>query len=140
MQADTVTGTTPSGGMLSGFPSTQCLFQTATPANSVSVVVTQSTASRRVRDFWKETFHREELEKEVPKGTEEGEEEREKKAPPQPVADLGDEAFWMGTQVSTALYVLRGDSYIRISVGGAGDQAAKPEKSRKLAELGPNRL
>ncbi len=70
-----------------------------------------------------------------------GEEEEEgKKSPPQRVADLGDEAFWTGTQISTALYVLKGDSYIRISVGGAGDQALKLEKSRKLAEFALKRL
>ncbi len=46
----------------------------------------------------------------------------------------------MGTQISTTLYVLKGDCFVRISVGGAGDQAVKLEKSRKLAEFALKRL
>ncbi len=54
VQGEAVTGTTPSGGMLNGFPSAQCVFTTVTPVNSVSVVITQSAANspRRIRDFW----------------------------------------------------------------------------------------
>ncbi len=125
--------------MQSGFPSNQCVFNTVTPVNSVGLVITQTapkSSGRRVPDFWKETFHRAEGEKEGAKK----EEDDEKKSPPQPVTDLGDEAFWTGTQISTALYVLKGDSYIRISVGDAGDQAAKLEKSRKLAQFALKRL
>ncbi len=141
VQREAVTGTTPSGGTLGGFPSTQCVFMTVTPVNSVSVVITQSApkASHGVREFWEQTFHRK-ADEDRPGGETEGDEEGEKKAPPQGVPELGDEAFWMGTQISTALYVLKGDSYIRISVGGAGDQAVKLEKSRKLAEFALKRL
>ncbi len=142
VQGEAVTGTTPSSGVLSGFPSTQCVFITVTPVNSVSLVITQTgaKADRSVRDFWKETFHRGEAPEKEAGEKKGGEEEEEKKSPPQKVDDLADEAFWMGTQISTALYVLRGDSYIRISVGGAGDHAAKLEKSRKLAEFALKRL
>lgn len=110
---------------------------TATPVNSVSLVVTQTAVNspRHVREFWNETFHRE---KEG--GKQEREEEEGKKAPPQGVPDLGDEAFWMGTQISTALYVLKGHSFIRISVGGAGDQTSKLDKSKKLAQFALKRL
>jgi hypothetical protein len=141
VQGEAVTGTTPSGGTLGGFPRTQCVFMTTTPVNSVSVVITQSAPKSPpgVREFWQETFHRKAGE-DRPGGDNEGEGEDEKKAPPQQVSELGDEAFWMGTQISTALYVLRGDSYIRISLGGAGDHAAKLEKSRKLAEFALKRL
>lgn len=143
MQGEAVTGTTPSGGALRGFPSTQCVFVTVTPVNSVSLVITQTgakSAGRSVRDFWKETFQRGEAPEKEAGEKKDGEEEDEKKSPPQKVDDLGDEAFWMGTQVSTALYVLKGDSFLRISVGGAGDQAAKLEKSRKLAAFALRRL
>jgi hypothetical protein len=113
---------------------------TTTHVNSVSVVITQNApkSSPGVREFWQETFHREAGEDRSGGDNDEGEDEE--KAPPQQVSELGDEAFWMGTQISTALYVLRGDSYIRISVGGAGDHAAKLEKSRKLAEFALKRL
>jgi len=42
--------------------------------------------------------------------------------------------------VSGALYVLKGNSYFRISIGGAGDQAEKIDKSKKLAESVLKRL
>ncbi len=144
VQGDAVTGTTPSSGLQNGFPSNQCVFTTVTPVNSVGVVITQTgpkSSGRRVPDFWRETFHLAEGEKEGRKKEgDEQEEEGKKKSPPQPVAGLGEEAFWMGSQISSALYVLKGDSYIRISVGGAGDQSAKLEKSRKLVEFALKRL
>ena len=34
-----------------------------------------------------------------------------------------------------ALYALKGSNVVRISVGGAGDQAAKIDKSKKLAQV-----
>jgi hypothetical protein len=49
------------------------------------------------------------------------------------VEGIGDEAFWTGNRVGGALFVLKGNAYLRISVGGAGDQAAKIEKSKTLA-------
>ncbi len=114
---------------------------TTTPANSVSIVIIQSASksARGVREFWQETFHRKAGD-DGPGGDREDEGEEEKKAPPQEVRDLGEEAFWMGIQISTALYVLKEDSYVRISVGGAGDQTTKLDKSRKLAEFALNRL
>ncbi len=142
VQGEAVNGTTPSGGAWSGFPSTQCMFTTVTPVNSVSLVLLQTAVKspRHVRDFWKETFHREE-EQEKEGGKKESE-EKKKKSPPQRVADLGEEAFWVGTQISSALYVLKGDSYLRISVGGGGggDVATKLEKSKKLAQFALKRL
>jgi hypothetical protein len=53
---------------------------------------------------------------------------------------VGEEAFWTGTRVGGALYVLKGNVYIRISVGGPGDQNAKMEKSKTLAEKVVGRL
>jgi hypothetical protein len=38
------------------------------------------------------------------------------------------------------LYVLNANTYIRISVGGAGDQAQKTEKSKTLAQSVLKRL
>ncbi len=88
-------GLRPVAAQLGGFPSTQCVFMTTTPANWVSIVITQSApkSSHGVREFWQETFHRKAGE-ERPGGDREDGGEEEKKAPPQKVADLGDEAFW----------------------------------------------
>jgi hypothetical protein len=46
---------------------------------------------------------------------------------------VGDEAFWSASSVGGALYVLKGDRYLRISVGGAGNAETKLKKSKTLA-------
>jgi hypothetical protein len=38
------------------------------------------------------------------------------------------------------LYVLKGNEFIRVSVGGAGDEASKIDKSKKLAQMVLKRL
>lgn len=68
------------------------------------------------------------------------EEEEEEAAPPQKIAGVGDEAFWTGSRVGGALYVLKGSTYLRVSVGGAGDQQSKINKSKALARLALKRL
>jgi hypothetical protein len=50
------------------------------------------------------------------------------------VKDLGDEAFWIGSPIGGALYVLKNELFFRLSVGGAGDQRAKLNKSKALAQ------
>jgi hypothetical protein len=93
-----------------------------------------SPDARDLKEFWKETFHGEKKE-------EKGREEEEKKAaPPEKIDGLGDEAFWLSNRVGGELYVLKGDSFFRISVGGAGDKATKIDKSKKLAEMVLKRL
>jgi hypothetical protein len=118
-----------------GLTISQCYFELPTPVNSIVVTVTQKAAGADARDpsqSWQEIFHREK--------TSEKKEEGEEKAPPQKIEGIGDEAFWTGTRVGGALYVLKGNSYIRISVGGAGDQAQKTEKSKTLAQSVLKRL
>ena len=61
-------------------------------------------------------------------------------APPRPVEGVGDEAFWTGGAVGGALYVLKGDTYLRISIGGPDDQAARIERAKVLARKAIARL
>ncbi|HEX8280289.1 MAG TPA: hypothetical protein VF551_02840 [Chthoniobacterales bacterium] len=110
----------------------QCYFALATASNSVVLTVTQDGAAE-AKEFWRETFH-----DEGGKG-EKGEEEEEKGKPAK-VDGIGDEAFWSGNAIGGALYVLKGERFIRISVGGAGDANAKLEKSNALASAVHNRL
>jgi hypothetical protein len=51
-----------------------------------------------------------------------------------PVTDLGEEAFFVGTAVYGALFVLDGEDYFRLSVGGPGDLELKLGRARALAE------
>ena len=111
-----------------GLTISQCYFELPTTVNSIVVTVTQKAAGPAGRDpsqSWQEIFHREKT------SVKKGEEKEEKE--PEKIEGVGDEAFWTGTRVGGALYVLKGNSYIRISVGGAGDQAQKTEKSKALA-------
>jgi hypothetical protein len=108
-----------------GLTVAQCYFELPTAMNSIVLtVMRKAEGGRNPAESWKEIFHREKSQKR--------EEEEEKE--PLKVEGVGDEAFWTGTRVGGALYVLKGNCYIRISVGGAGDQTQKMEKSKTLAE------
>jgi hypothetical protein len=61
----------------------------------------------------------------------EAEEEHENSA--RKVRGIGDAAVWSGNRVAGALYVLKGDTILRISVGGGGSEKQKIARSKKLA-------
>jgi hypothetical protein len=130
----------------------QCYYALPTTINSVVVNVTSAKdegGARSPKGFWEQTFGRDEQKEREGKGESAREREREKAkeprareeegeakeaSPPQPVKDLGDEAFWVGSPVGGALYVLKNDLFLRLSIGGAGDQKVKLNKSRALAQ------
>jgi hypothetical protein len=131
----------PSGAAQRGFTVRQCYFSMPTSENSVVLTVT-SGASNDIDQYWKRTFHenadkgRDKEEKEV-KGGEEGEREA---TGPERVGGLGDEAFWSASRFGGALYVLKANIYLRISVGGKDDEQTKLTKSKQLAERALKRL
>jgi hypothetical protein len=84
------------------------------------------------RDYWRAQLKREHRE--------EREESDEKKNEPRRLAGLGDDAFWVGDPVTGALYVLRGDVFLRVSVGGPPTQAEKIKRARALALYALKRL
>ena len=133
-----LTGTTASPQSSEDFVVSQCYFAAKTPSNSIHVAVTMKgdgAGSRSPRSFWDETFHRG---KESASG-EEGEKD-EKKAPPERIADLGDEAFWVANPFGGVLYVLAHDSYIRVAIGGSGKQPERIAKATALSRLILKRL
>jgi hypothetical protein len=134
VQGEPFKSTKPTQKSGAGLTVSQCYFELPSTVNSVVLTVTQKAEGSGARDpkqSWQEIFHRE-------KTSEKKGEEEEKE--PQEIDGVGDEAFWTGTRVGGALYVLKGNTYIRISVGGAGDQAQKTEKSKALAESALKRL
>ncbi|HKY29627.1 MAG TPA: hypothetical protein VJM12_16935 [Pyrinomonadaceae bacterium] len=139
IQGEALKETKLSGTSTGGFNVSQCFFTLPTFTNSVSLSVTHrgdGAGARDPREFWKETFHKE-------KGRDrekEREEEEEEKSEAQKVTGLGDEAFWMASRAAGALYVLKGNSYVRVSVGGSGDQQTKLKKSKALARKVIERL
>jgi hypothetical protein len=156
VQGEPLKETKASGSAEKGFLVSQCFFTLPTFNNSISLVVTQKgegAGGRDPKEFWEETFEKSEGDgekerdkksaKEREKEKERGkgrEEEEEEVAPAQKITGVGDEAFWTGSRVGGALYVLKGSTYLRISVGGAGDQQSKINKSKALARLALKRL
>ena len=129
--------TKPSSNSHGGVTVSQCDFLLPTAAESIVLTVTQRAKgadARDPKDLWKETFHRE---KERSEPDRKGE---SKFPPPQEIADVGDEAFWAPLGTGGSLYALKGNIQIRVSVGGPGDQEAKIQKSKALAEAVLKRL
>ena len=60
--------------------------------------------------------------------------------PPKKIDGLGDEAFWVSNRFGGVLYVLKGDAFISIGVGGTDDEETKLKKSKALAEKALERL
>jgi hypothetical protein len=132
VQGEQFKDTKPSQKTAAGLAISQCYFELPTASNSIVLTVTRKAeGGRDPSQSWQDTFHPDKESRKKEEG-----EERE----PQKIDGLGEEAFWTGTRVGGALFVLKGNCYIRISVGGAGDQAQKIEKSKALAEAVLKRL
>lgn len=122
----------PSEQPAGSFRFTQCFYRTQELSSSVSVAVgVPLTDDKRSgpRDYWRAQFKREDRE-----------ESDEKKNEPRRLAGLGDEAFWVGDPVTGALYVLRGEVFLRVSVGGPPAQAEKIRRAKALALYALKRL
>jgi hypothetical protein len=136
-----------------GFRVSQCFYTAEEFSKSVSLAVTQkdpiSQGKRSPRDFWKETFGRyagdekereRNHEKKENLGDQVRKEEREESLPPKKIDGIGDEAYWAGGRLGGALYVLKDDRFIRISVGGPDNEESKIDKSKALAKKALQRL
>ncbi len=154
VQGEAVKESTPSQRGEASFAVAQCFYTTPTFTKSISLELTQRAANAKTspRDFWEEHFGRyekaggregksererereREREQEKRRGGREEEEEEAEGTPPTPVSGIGDEAFWVNSRVSGALYVLQGDRFIRISLGGADDDATRQKKAKTLAQ------
>ncbi|HEY8203854.1 MAG TPA: hypothetical protein VIF81_03925 [Pyrinomonadaceae bacterium] len=140
-----VTPNAPSGG---DFITSQCFYATNSFVNSISLTVTQQNAqagARNIREFWEETFDARSREKERERERDrdkkaKGGEEEEESAPPERVKGIGDDAYSVGNAKIGALYVLKGDKFLRISVGGSHSQPERIAKMKKLAQYAINRL
>jgi hypothetical protein len=120
----------PAGGLLMS----QCFFGSSS-SRSVSLAVAGDAPGRRApltpREYWRRQFHPRER-----RAEREGERESEARA----IGRVGDEAYWAGSRIAGALYVLRGNVFLRISIGGIRDDAERIEKSKALALVALKRL
>jgi len=98
------------------------------------------------RDYWKQVFNPANFDQDTNKDKKEqgdkgkGEEEEERHVPPRKIDGVGEAAYWSGTRVGGALYVLKTDFIVRVSVGGPDDEKTKIEKSKAVAEKAIGRL
>lgn len=125
-----------------GLDISQCYFVLPTAAKSISLTLAQRGQGKQAQDprrQWRSLFERgKDRDRDArPQG---GEKEEEAETPPQKVGGIGDAAYWSASPVGGSLYVLKGHRYLRLSVGGPGDQAQKLGKSKALARLALKRL
>jgi hypothetical protein len=119
----------------------QCLYAATPAAKSVSLIVTQPDPAQgtkeSTREFWQKAFApaRAGERKQKANVLETGD-PGDDGPPPQAIEGLGEEAFWAGG----SLYVLKGEIFIRLSLGGPAPEGSKLERSRALAELALKRL
>lgn len=132
-----------------GLRISQCFYALPSFTNSVSVDVMRGNA----RKFWSTHFasaraERDEDEdrdndhdrKKTSKSDSRSREEEEHHSSARKIPGIGDAAVWSGNRMSGALYVLKGNTIVRISVGGAGSEEQKITRSRKLAEVALRKL
>jgi hypothetical protein len=126
----------------------ECLFHTTNFPKSVSVALAVPTSAKRSaltpRKFWQKQFHAPDVQQEkmraAGKKARRPEPEDEEASKPRRIEGLGEEAYWVGTAIAGALYVLQGDDFVRISVGGVGEESVRIEKSKILAGAVVKRL
>jgi hypothetical protein len=137
VQGEPLKETKPGGDVAGYFAYSQCNFILPTADNAISLAVMErgeGPAAPEPKQYWKETFHGDK-EKEKGRGEEEG-----KTVPPENIMGVGDEAFWVENLAGGQLYVLKGNSYIVVRAGGAGNRASKIKKSKDLAQIVLKRL
>jgi hypothetical protein len=150
VQEDEVVEAAPSRQVSDELEAARCFYRTGDFARSVSLEVTRRDPSLGegpgARERWRSLFagagEDEEGEGEAEGRSSRHHPEGEIAAPAEApdersgavaVEGFGEEAYWVGTAVYGALYVLRGDAYLRLSLGGPGDLESKLERARRLA-------
>jgi hypothetical protein len=106
-----------------------CFFILPTPINTINLRLVQRAVGPEGRDprqVWKEAFAPEKL--------------RASKRPPENIPAVGEEAFWRQDKDGSALFVLKGNAYIQIGIGGADDKETEIKKCSALAEMALKRL
>ena len=126
----------------------ECLFHTTNFPKSISVALAVPTSAKpsvlAPRKFWQKQFQATDVEEDkmraAGKTAQKPEPEEEEARKPRRIEGLGEEAYWVGTPITCALYVLQGDNFVRISIGGVGEESVRIEKSKILAGAVVKRL
>jgi hypothetical protein len=153
IQGSPIKETKSSGHSGQGLHTAQCFYVAAEFSKSVNLSVTRrdpaSQGKTNVKDYWKDTFGRNAEREKKREGDEEKKESlkeqrrergEEEGKPLKKIEGIGDDAYWSATRVGGALYVLKKDSFIRISLGGADTDEVRIDKAKKLAAKALDRL
>jgi hypothetical protein len=144
VQASPVNETKSSERSDDAFRVAQCFYTTAQFSKSVSLALVQKNPNQRdkrsPRDFWKEKFGAYENDRASDKKSHTESVEKELGAAPKKIDGLGDDAYWVSNRFGGVLYVLKGDAFISIGLGGTDDEHTKLEKSKALAQKVVQRL
>ena len=119
-----------------GIVTSQCYFTLPSAADSINLAITQrgnGANAQNPRDEWERSFHPKEGTLDAA-GKEEEEGEKRGKGP-EKINGVGDEAFWVDLRFGGVIYALKGNSYVRISVGGPGDQSAKKKNCAAILNI-----
>ncbi len=129
-----------------GFHTTDCSYTGDSADQSVTLsLVQKNSSSPKATDpkqYWKTSFSRysdeskqaeTETDKEKSKDEQEIEVHPANVRPPKRIEGLGDAAFWMTDFSGGALYVLKGDVFIHIRIGGPESEESRIDKSKALA-------
>jgi hypothetical protein len=124
-----------------GLTVSQCFYTLPSFTNSVSVDLMRG----KTRAFWRGHFSNARESADDDEDRDRNGSASMKSAPPSREAEeehqsaalkvkgVGDAAVWSGNRAAGALYVLKGDTIVRVSVGGGGSQEQKIERSKELA-------
>src|ERR1043165_2252225 len=147
IQRDTLKDTKPTARTGGPFVISQCFYASSEFVNSVSLTVTQQksdTGTESIREVWKRRFwttSSDNRDRERERNDKlNASEEEDGGAPPERVTGVGEEAYSVGNAKFGALYVLKGNKILRISVGGSHSQPERIQKMKALAQYAVNRL
>jgi hypothetical protein len=152
IQGSSVKEIKPNDNTNGGFRTTDCSYVGQTADQSVTLSVVQKNAGSEKaidpREYWKTSFSRysdeaKEQEAEADKEKSEREQIEIRPAnvkPPKKIDDLGEAAFWTTDFTGGALYVLKGDIFIRVRVNGPESEESRIDKSKALALKALSRL
>jgi hypothetical protein len=132
-----------------GMRISECLFHTSNFAKSVSVALAAPSLGKASgltpRKFWQRQFRGLDAQRDKTRGASDEIDKPESKREEENgearrIKGLGEDAYWVGSPIAGALYVLYGDKFVRISVGGVGEESVRIEKSKVLARAALKRL
>ncbi len=141
VQGEHVEQTRPNTRASGGLLISDCLFRTTTPSKSVSVELVMrdpnSSSALTPQEYWRKQFGSVGPETETQTSeTREGHETPNARR----ITGIGQQAYWVGNPIAGALYVLQGERFMRVSVGGVRDEKVRIERSKAIAVAALKRL